>query len=140
MDTVRGQDDTRPDAGNLAALGYLQVGTGALTVMMSLMALMQALVGHHELLHPARAFDHSTDLFDRAIAAYVLLQLTLGWLAGGLQIAAGIACTRGKPSRLVWIASFVSLANFPHGTLAAFFTLLALRRPPVAVTKNAGSV
>ncbi len=140
MDTVRGQDDTRPDAGNLTALGYLQIGTGALTVTMSLMALMQALFGHHELFNPARAFDHSTDLFDRAIAAYVLLQLTLGWVAGGLQIAAGISCMRGHPARLVWIASFVSLVNFPHGTLAAFFTLLALSRTHLANGKNAGAV
>lgn len=137
MDTVHEREVSRPDAGHLAALGYLQVGTGALTVTMSLMALVQVLLGHHELFNPARAFDHSTHLFDRAIAAYVLLQLTLGWIAGGLQLAAGIHCMRAKPSRLVWIASLVSLVNFPHGTLAAFFTLMAVRRIAVTDEKNA---
>lgn len=95
---------------------------------MSLMALTQVLAGHHQLFNPARAFDHATDLLERAIAAYVLLQLTLGWVAGGLQLAAGICCMRGQATRLVWIAAVVSLANFPHGTLAAIFTLLGLMR------------
>ncbi len=139
MDTVQGDEVSRPDAGHLAALGYLQVGTGGLTITMSVMALLQALLGHHELFNPARAFDHSTDLFDRAIAAYVLLQLTLGWVAGGLQLAAGIQCMRANPSRLVWIASFVSLVNFPHGTIAAFFTLLGLSRAGIADGKSAGA-
>lgn len=128
MDTVHEHPVSRPDAGHLAALGYLQIGTGVLTITMSLMALVQVVLGHHELFNPARAFDHSTDLFDRAIAAYVLLQLTLGWVAGGLQLAAGLHCMRANPSRLVWVASIVSLANFPHGTIAAIFTLLCLAR------------
>ncbi|MBL9202449.1 MAG: hypothetical protein JNL39_18205 [Opitutaceae bacterium] len=132
MDTVHDSEVSRPDAGHLAALGYLQVGTGVLTVTMSLMALVQVLLGHHELFNPARAFDHSTDLFDRAIAAYVLLQLTLGWVAGGLQLAAGVHCMRGNRSRLVWVASVVSLVNFPHGTIAAIFTLLGLTRAEMA--------
>lgn len=140
MDTVHGRELSRPDAGHLAALGYLQVGTGVLTITMSLMALAQVMLGHHELFNPARAFDHSTDLFDRAIAAYVLLQLTVGWVAGGLQLAAGIHCMRGNASRLVWIASFVSLANFPHGTIAAIFTLLGLSRNDLADGKSAGAV
>ncbi len=108
-----------------------------LTVTMSLMALLQAIIGHSELLNPMRAFDHAADLLDRAIAAYVLLQLTLGWVAGALQIAAGRHCMRGNASRLVWIASWVSLVNFPHGTIAAIFTLLALFRHDFAEQPSA---
>jgi hypothetical protein len=123
----------------LAALGYLQIGTGVLTVTMSLMALTLVFAGHHQLLNPARAFDHSTDLLERAIAAYVLLQLSVGWIAGGLQLAAGVCCLRAQTSRLVWIAAVVSLANFPHGTLAAIFTLLGLNRLDPAETSRAAA-
>jgi len=129
MDDVRAQTLTRPGDGYLAALGYLQIGTGSLSLMMSLMLFFQALFSHSELLNPATAFDSSFDLLDRAIATYVSLQLSIGWVAGALQFAAGICCVQARRPRLVWVASLVSLANFPHGTMAALLVILALRRP-----------
>jgi hypothetical protein len=132
MDEVRAQNFSRPSDGYLAALGYLQIGTGSLSLMMSLMLFFQALFSHSELLNPATAFDSSFDLLDRAIATYVSLQLSIGWVAGALQLAAGICCLHARRPRLVWLASLVSLANFPHGTMAALLTILALRRPDLA--------
>jgi hypothetical protein len=129
MDDVRAQTFSRPGDGYLAALGYLQIGTGSLSLMMSLMLFFQAMFSHSELLSPATAFDSSSDLLDRAIATYVSLQLSIGWLAGALQLAAGICCVHARNPRLVWVASLVSLANFPHGTMAGLLTILALRRP-----------
>ncbi len=120
--------------GYLAAVGYLQIGAGSLSLMMSLMLVFQVMFGHSELLNPAVAFDSSSDLLDRAIATYVSLQLTVGWLAGALQLAAGVCCLRAKHQRFIGVASLVSLANFPHGTLAAVTVLFALRRPEVAQT------
>jgi hypothetical protein len=132
MADVRAPALSSPAEGQLIALGYLQIGTGTLTVMMSLLALSQLLFGSLDMLNPARAFAHSTDFFDRAIAAYVVLQLTVGWIAGGLQLAAGRCCLRGRGSRLVALASVVSLVNFPHGTVAAILMLWALGRPEIA--------
>ena len=129
MDDVRAQTLPRPGDGYLSALGFLQIGTGSLSLMMSLMLFLQAVSGHSELLNPATALDSSFDLLDRAIAAYVSLQLSVGWVAGALQLAAGICCVPARHPRLVWSASFVSLANFPHGTLAGLLVILALRRP-----------
>jgi hypothetical protein len=122
---------SRPSDGTLAVLGYLQIGTGVLSLTMSLMALFQAMFSHAEMLNPAAIVGSSADVMDRAIAAYVALQLTLGWVAGGLQLAAGMCCLRSRHPRLVWAASVVSLANFPHGTMAAILMLLGLRRAEV---------
>lgn len=129
MDDVRAQTLSRPGESGLAALGYLQIGTGSLSLLMSLMLLFQAMFSHSELLSPATAFDSSSDLVDRAIATYVSLQLSFGWIAGSLQLAAGIACLHARNLRLVWTASLVSLANFPHGTMAAILMVVTLRRP-----------
>lgn len=118
--------------GYLSALGYLQIGTGSLTLVMSLMALSYWLLGSGELLNLSNAFDLDTHLIDQAIAAYVSLQLTLGWLAGGLQLASGICCLQGRRPRLVWFASVISLANFPHGTMAAILMLHSLSQGEVA--------
>lgn len=131
MDDVRAHPLPRPGEGYLAALGYLQIGTGALTLTMSLLAFTQALFGQAEVFNPATIFASSSDPFDRAIATYVALQLTVGWVAGGLQLAAGICCLRASHPRLVWLASVVSLGNFPHGTVAALLMLLSLRRAEV---------
>ena len=131
MDDVRAQTLSRPGDGYLAALGYLQIGTGSLSLMMSLMLFFQAMFSHSEMLNPAIAFDSSVDLLDRAIATYVSLQLSIGWVAGALQLAAGICCLHSSHSRLVWLASLVSLGNFPHGTMAAILMLLGLRRAEV---------
>ncbi len=131
MDDVRVHPLSRPGEGYLAALGYLQIGSGVLTLTMSLMALFQAMLGHAEMLNPATILDASSDWLDRAITTYVVLQLTLGWVAGGLQLAAGLCCLRSSHPRLVWVASLVSLGNFPHGTLAALLMLLSMRRAEV---------
>ncbi len=132
MDDVRAHALSRPGEGYLAALGYLQIGTGILTLTMSLMALFQAVFSHAEMLNPATIFASSPDLIDRAIATYVAMQLTFGWVAGGLQLAAGLSCLRSRHPRFVWVASLVSLGNFPHGTMAAILMLLGLRRAEVA--------
>lgn len=113
--------------GSLTALGYLQIGTGALTLMMSLMAGTQWLLGNADLLDPAKIFGLANGLLDQAIAAYVSLQLSLGWIAGALQLVAGICCLNGRRPRFVTAASIVSLANFPHGTMAAILMLHGLR-------------
>lgn len=131
MHEVRAHTFSRPGDGYLAALGYLQIGTGVLSLTMSLMALTQAMLSHSEFLNPATAFSHSSNPIDRVIAAYVILQLTFGWLAGSLQVAAGISCLRSRRPRLVLAASVLSLANFPHGTLAAILTLHGLSRPEI---------
>ena len=131
MDDVQARTLSRPGEGYLAALGYLQIGTGALTLTMSLLALTQAMLGQAEVFNPATAFASSSDLIDRAIATYVALQLTLGWVAGGLQLAAGMRCLRASHPRLVWLASVISLGNFPHGTVAAILMLLSMRRAEV---------
>ncbi len=88
MDDVRVHPLPRPGEGYLAALGYLQIGTGALTLTMSLLAFTQAMFGQAGVFNPTTIFASSSDLIDRAIATYVALQLTLGWVAGGLQLAA----------------------------------------------------
>ena len=129
MDDDRAQNFPRPGEGYLAALGYLQIGTGSLSLLMSLMLFFQVMFGHSEMLNPVTAFDSSFDLIDRAIATYVSLQLSIGWLAGGLQLAAGICCLHARHPRLVWAASIVNIANFPHGTMAGILMILALRRP-----------
>lgn len=129
MDDVQSQQLSRNGDGYLAALGYLQIGAGSLSLLMSLMLFFQATFSHSELLALATVFDSSFDLLDRAIAIYVALQLSIGWVAGGLQLAAGICCLRRRNPRLVWAASLISLANFPHGTIAAIVMILALRRP-----------
>jgi hypothetical protein len=131
MDDVRAQTLSRPGDGYVAALGYLQIGSGVLSLTMSLMALVQALFSHSELFHPTTALGLSSELLDNAITAYVLLQLSLGWVAGGLQLAAGYCCLHSRRARLVWVASLISLANFPHGTMSAILMLLGLRRPEV---------
>lgn len=131
MDDVRVHTLSRPGEGYLAALGYLQIGTGALSLTMSLMALFQAMFSHAEALNPATIFGSSSDLIDRGIATYVALQLTIGWVAGALQLAAGLCCLRSSHPRLVWAASLVSVGNFPHGTMAAILMLVSLRRTEV---------
>ncbi len=132
MDDVSAPTFSRPGEGYLTALGYLQIGTGSLSLLMSLMLFFQAMFSHSELLNPVVAFDSSFDLLDRAIATYVSLQLSIGWIAGALQLAAGICCLHGRHLRLVGVASLVSLANFPHGTMAAILMVLALRRRDLA--------
>jgi hypothetical protein len=131
MDNVQSQPLSRHGDGYLDALGYLQIGAGSLSVLMSLMLCFQALFSHAELRSLASVFSSSLDLIDRAIAIYVALQLSIGWAAGGLQFAAGICCLRGTNLRLVWAASLISLANFPHGTIAAVAMIWALRRPDI---------
>jgi hypothetical protein len=131
MDHVHPQSASRGDDGYLSALGYLQIAAGTLSLTMSLMFIFQALFVHTPLLNPALAFSSTADLLDRAIATYVSLQLTIGWLAGSLQLAAGYYCLKASRPRFVATASFVSLANFPHGTMSAILTLTALRRPEV---------
>lgn len=131
MDHVHPQSASRGDDGYLAALAYLQIGSGILSLTMSLMFIFQALVIHTPLLDPALAFSSTANLLDRAIATYVSLQLTIGWVAGSLQLAAGYFCLKASRSRFVHAASLVSLANFPHGTMSAILTLTALRRPEV---------
>jgi hypothetical protein len=132
MEELRAPALPQPGEGQLTALGYLQIGTGCLTVLMSVLALAQMAYGPTELFNPARAFNYSADFFDRAIAAYVILQLTVGWIAGGLQLASGCCCLRGKRPRLVYAASLVSLINFPHGSVAALLMLSGLSRPEIA--------
>ncbi len=131
MDHVHPQSASRADDGYLSALGYLQIAAGTLSLTMSLMFIFQALFIHTPLLDPALAFSSTANLLDRAIATYVSLQLTIGWLAGSLQLAAGYCCLKASRPRFVAAASFVSLANFPHGTMSALLTLTALRRPEV---------
>lgn len=114
------------------ALGYLQIGTGTLTLVMSLMAFTQAMLSHAELLDPVNVFGLSSGFLNQSIAAYVSLQLSFGWIAGALQLAAGICCLSGRSPRLVTGASVVSLCNFPHGTMAAILTLHRLRSGALA--------
>ena len=99
---------------------------------MSLMLLLQSMFSHSELLNPATVFHSSSDWLDGAITTFVSLQLSVGWVAGALQLTAGICCLRSRRVRLVCAASLVSLANFPHGTMAAILTLVSLRRHEVA--------
>jgi len=113
MDHVHPQSASRGDDGYLAALAYLQIGSGILSLTMSLMFIFQALFVHTPLLDPALAFSSTANLLDRAIATYVSLQLTVGWIAGSLQLAAGCCCLRARRCGLVYTASVVSLANFP---------------------------
>jgi hypothetical protein len=138
MDEIHAHSVSEPGDGYLAALGYLQIGTGSLTLVMSLMAFSQWLLGNAELLDPTKVFGLANGFIDRAIAAYVSLQLSLGWAAGALQLAAGICCLRGRRPRLVWMASFVSLANFPHGTMAAILMLHALCHGEISLAFQAG--
>lgn len=128
MDDVHPHSLSRPGDGYLAALGYLQIGAGAFTLLMSLMALIQGLMGSAELLDPVKVFGLSTGFFDRAIATYVSLQLSFGWVAGLLQLAAGICCLNARRPGFVAVASVVSLANFPHGTMTAILMLHGLNQ------------
>ncbi len=132
MENVRAPELEKSGEGQLIALGYLQIGTGSLTVLMSLLAAAPIMMGSSGLFDPVKMFSYASGPIDRLIAGYVLLQLTLGWVAGGLQLAAGNCCQRGKRPRLVGFASLVSLINFPHGTVAAVLMLFALRRPEIA--------
>lgn len=132
MDDVPASELEQSGEGQLTALGYLQIGTGSLTVLMSLLAVAPVMMGSSGLFDPVKMFSYASGPLDRLIAGYVLLQLTLGWVAGGLQLAAGSYCLRGKRPRLVGFASLVSLINFPHGTVAAILMLHGLRRPEIA--------
>jgi hypothetical protein len=136
MDDVDPHSASRTDTDYSTALGYLQIGTGSLTLLMSFMAFCQWALGHGEMLNLGEVFGLSSGLLDRAISAYVSLQLSLGWIAGGLQLAAGACCLSGRRQRFVGVASLVSLLNFPHGTMAAILTLNGLYqgaiRPRVA--------
>ena len=69
MDDVRAQTLSRPGDGYLAALGYLQIGTGSLSLMMSLMLFFQAMFSHSEMLNPAIAFD-SSFTYDPSVFRY----------------------------------------------------------------------
>jgi len=128
MHDVPSQGSLRLGDGYQAALGLLQIGTGTLSLLMSLMLYAQAILGHSELLHPINGLSSSNDLFDRLIATYVLVQLTFGWIAGALQLTSGICCLRSRHPRLVCAASLVNLANFPHGMMSGMLMLVALRR------------
>lgn len=139
MDDVHPASLPRTGDGYLAALGYLQIGAGAFTILMSLMALAPGLLGNAELFDPVKVFGQSTGFFGRAIAAYVSLQLGFGWLAGVLQLAAGICCLHGRRPGLVGTASVVSLLNFPHGTMAAILMLHGLRHEAVAEAFHRGA-
>jgi hypothetical protein len=132
MDDVQAHSVSRPGEGYVAALGYLQIGAGVLTLTMSLMAVSQLLAGNAELLDPVRVFGLTTGFVDQAIATYVSLQLSLGWVAGALQLVAGICCLHGRRPRLVGVASVISLANFPHGTMAAILMLHGLHHGEIA--------
>lgn len=127
MDDVHPHPVARSGDGSLTALGYLQIGTGTLTIVMSLMAFAQAMLNHAELLDPMRVFGLSTGFLNQSIATYVSLQLSLGWIAGALQLAAGICCLHDRRPRFVTAASVVSLCNFPHGTMAAILMLQSMR-------------
>lgn len=129
---VRDRTFSRPGEGFLAALGYLQIGTGGLSLTMSLMALCQVLAGHSDVLNPALALGSHAAFLDTAIGAYVSFQLSIGWIAGALQLIAGWCCVSGRAPRFVAVANFVSLANFPHGTVAAVLVVLSLRRAEIA--------
>lgn len=139
MDQSTPQSAVRGGDGYLAALAYLQIGTGILSLTMSLMFLFQGLFVDSALLHPSIAFSTSGDLLDRLIAGYVSLQLSVGWVAGSLQLAAGICCLQARRGRFVCAAALVSLANFPHGTMAAILTLTGLRRPEVGAAFAGGA-
>ena len=138
MDEAHAHPVSKPGDGYLSALGYLQIGTGSLTLVMSLMAFSQWVVGNAEVLNPTNAFGLASGFIDRAIAAYVSLQLTFGWVAGALQLAAGICCLHGRHTRFVCIASIVSLANFPHGTMAAILMLHGLSHGEIACAFQPG--
>jgi hypothetical protein len=118
---------SQPGEDSLTALGYLQVGAGSLTIAMSLMALCPILLGHGELLDPTKVFGFASGFLDRAIATYVSLQLSVGWIAGTLQLIAGIGCLHGKITRLTAVASVVSLINVPHGAITAVLMLYRMK-------------
>ena len=117
----------RRGEGYLAFLGYLQILTGALSVLFSASAVLTGLADT-SLLNPADTAGDSRGWFMALVSGYISLQMTVGWIPGALQIAAGICCLRRRAPGFVIFASWVNLVSFPHGTTTALLVLYGISR------------
>ena len=108
-------------------MGYLQILTGALSVLFSAFAVLTGL-GDRSLLNPAVTAGDATGWFMALVIGYITLQMTVGWVSGALQVAAGICCLRHRAPGFVIFASWVNLVSFPHGTTTALLMLYGISR------------
>ena len=122
--------DVRPyrrGEGYLAFMGYLQILTGTLSVLFSATAVLTGL-GDSSLLNPAATAGDANGWFMAILTGYITLQMTVGWIPGLLQIAAGVCCLRHRAPGFVTFASWVNLVNFPHGTTTSLMMLYGISR------------
>ena len=122
--------DIRPfrrGEGYLSFMGYLQIATGALSVLFSAGAVLTGL-GDSSLLNPVATAEDATNWLMALLTGYITLQMTVGWIPGVLQIVAGVCCLRHRAPGFVIFASWVNLINFPHGTTTALLMLYGISR------------
>ncbi|WP_193212612.1 hypothetical protein [Luteolibacter marinus] len=129
--------DFRRGEGYLVFMGYLQIVTGALTLLFSLMVMAHAwAVSDTVLMSPARIFhafgSADADLFTKMVAAYMSFQVMFGWILGLGTILAGIWSLNCRARRWVTAMAVLNLINFPHGTTVAIMVLHGMTRPGIA--------
>lgn len=112
--------------GYLYFVAWLQIVTGTLTTLFSAFGVFQGLVNDSALLNPLNAGGQTHGFWLRLISAYVVFQMTYGWIFGLLHLASGAACFGARWRGFVIFANAVNLLNFPHGTTVAFLTLHGL--------------
>ncbi|MCH7228261.1 hypothetical protein [Haloferula sp. A504] len=120
-------------SGYLYFVGVLQIGTGILSILFSVLGLIHAssadaagLLNPHAVEHLFAG--HGSEGWNSLVAGLVSLHITYGWILGLLLITAGICCIRRRARRFVWTSTLLNLVNFPHGTTAALMTWHGLTR------------
>lgn len=117
-------------------MGYLQIAAGALTLLLSVMAITQTLVnGDAWWLNPM-ALVESEEVFGSnplisAFVVYLAFQMGFGWFLGLLMMGAGVFCLKPSGRRFVTWSSIFNLINFPHGTTVAIMVLHGLGKPEI---------
>jgi len=117
----------RRGEGYLVFMGYLQILTGALSVLFSAAAVLTEL-SDSSLLNPAVTAGEASGRFIALITGYITLQITMGWIPCALQIVAGICCLRRRAPGFVIFASWVNLVVFPQGTMTSLLMLFGISR------------
>ena len=112
--------------GYLYFVAWLQIVTGTLTTLFSALGVFHGLVNDSSLLNPLNAGGESPGFWLRLISAYVVFQMTYGWIFGLLHVASGVFCFGARGRGFVIFANVVNLLSFPHGTTVAFLTLHGL--------------
>ncbi len=127
----------QPGEGYLYFVGQLQIVAGVLTVLFSLLTMIQAwTVNATAIMSPAEIYSAFGSphggWFNKLLAAYMSFQVMFGWIIGLLMISAGICCLKNRGRTWVALTACLSLVNFPHGTTVALMVLHGLTRPRIS--------